>query len=395
MITLHFFTEDPALIELCQQYWQLNDQNSFLYRVEDIIATTAIPKRTLPQKVFDLCAAYSTDIKCSICTVNAYRFENRSDFTNTTRYLSRAQKWVCAPCQQQEREQRQIAIEEKAKRKREEIRELYTAKSQGPIRIEKLSLENAVALSSFFRVFATENFSYAIPLELAENLFSPTFEYSLDLIKSLFHNHILAVDPIHSPEHAFVEDNLGSFYPNMVAWHLPYGTTSDHPKDLALELEKALRADPLPVIWADQRLELWRKIALHESLQYLKVALGEHGLTLNPGEKTIMVISGLLEFYSVAQIYNMIWRATKDAAAFLVRERVSKQHAANTVIGSIQKYGERARAEKWDIKPYKRHWDCPQSMISQVFYDVVLRIGERGFDTTPSDRNLSPQNNEK
>jgi hypothetical protein len=90
----------------------------------------------------------------------------------------------------------------------------------------------------------------------------------------------------------------------------------------------------------------------------------------------------------VAQICNFIWRAAKDAAAFYVREAVSKQHAANTVIGAIQRYGERAKAEGWDIKPYRRNFDCPQSMVSEVLFNAVLRIGDDGFNRTPGIRKL-------
>ncbi len=79
----------------------------------------------------------------------------------------------------------------------------------------------------------------------------------------------------------------------------------------------------------------------------------------------------------------MIWRSAKDAAAFLVRKGVTKQHAANTVVGAMQRYGENARNGGWDVKSYKRPFNCPQSMISQVFFDSVLKIGEDGFNKVP------------
>jgi hypothetical protein len=51
-------------------------------------------------------------------------------------------------------------------------------------------------------------------------------------------------------------------------------------------------------------------------------------------------------------VYSFIWRAAKDAAAFYVRERVTKRHAANTVVGAIERSAERAVANGWDVKDF-------------------------------------------
>ncbi|MEL7436482.1 MAG: hypothetical protein AAFN11_21255, partial [Chloroflexota bacterium] len=67
----------------------------------------------------------------------------------------------------------------------------------------------------------------------------------------------------------------------------------------------------------------------------------------------------------------------------LVRKQTTKQHAANTVVGSIQRQSERAKAEGWEIKPYNRNYNSPQSIVSEVFFNVVLQIGDGGFNQVP------------
>jgi len=124
-------------------------------------------------------------------------------------------------------------------------------------------------------------------------------------------------------------------------------------------------------------------MALWECIEYLIFTLAEHRLELNPGEKTLEMFSHLLERYSVSQIYSFIWRASKDAAAFYVRERVTKQHAANTVVGTIQRMAEKADAEGWEVKGYRRDFRLPQSLMSEVLYNAVLKIGSAGFETKP------------
>jgi hypothetical protein len=95
------------------------------------------------------------------------------------------------------------------------------------------------------------------------------------------------------------------------------------------------------------------------------------------------MFSHLLEEYSVAQAYNFIWRAAKDAAAFYQRGGVNKQYAANTVVRAIQRQAERALSEGWEVKAYRRDFRCPQSMIGQILFDTCLQIGDVGFTQTP------------
>jgi hypothetical protein len=66
-----------------------------------------------------------------------------------------------------------------------------------------------------------------------------------------------------------------------------------------------------------------------------------------------------------------------------MRERIPKQQAANSVVGNIQRAADRAQAEGWNVKPYGRDRRCPQSMVSIVLFDAVLKIGERGFNEPP------------
>jgi hypothetical protein len=111
--------------------------------------------------------------------------------------------------------------------------------------------------------------------------------------------------------------------------------------------------------------------------------LAEHKFSYTFGEKTNQVIESVLLDFSTSQIFNFIWRASQNAASYYLRENVTKQHAANTVVGSILRQAERAKTENWNIKGFERNYKCPQSLMSQVLYDVVLKIGDEGFKTVP------------
>ena len=112
--------------------------------------------------------------------------------------------------------------------------------------------------------------------------------------------------------------------------------------------------------------------------------LDEHHLPFNPGAKTTQYLEYALENFSTAQVFNTIWKAARDAAAYYQRADISKRQAANSAISSIQRTSERAIAENWELKPFGRNFNCPQTMISEVLYNTVLKLGADGFKILPS-----------
>jgi len=126
-------------------------------------------------------------------------------------------------------------------------------------------------------------------------------------------------------------------------------------------------------------VSLCHEISRIECLSYLSQVLAVHKLQYNHGKKTQLVISKALEAFSVGQVYNFIWRAAKDAAAFYVRQRSSRDHAAKTVVGNIERQLEQALANKWNVKAYQRNYDYRQSMVSRVLFNTMLGTDDGGF----------------
>ncbi len=377
-VTLRFKTDEEQILDLCKRYWDLKDDN-FKHKATDLSREFNISSGQLAKRVAQHCIAFSTDDVCSVCGAN-YVYSSRTDFQQRS-----GQRWIwkCEQCKREEEELKQAERLVAQERYRSIIKAQYAIGSLGPIHPFDLSFADAVYLLSFTRLLATEDFKFAVPLDDVRRHLSPTTAKDLEIIKQLHAGRLISVHP-NSPIDAFLGEDADRFYISKVTWNLPFGFNSENPKDFASELEEMLRDRDWPVQWVEARVILWKEVAVQECLQYLAIALGEHGLNLSPGDKTLLVINSLLEHLSVGQIYNLIWRAAKDAAAFLVRERVSKQHAANTVVGSIQRYGERAKAEGWEIKPYRRHFECPQSMVSEVLFKAVLQIGDDGFKKVPT-----------
>lgn len=197
------------------------------------------------------------------------------------------------------------------------------------------------------------------------------------------HEHYSSIERVPIDSHAAFADDITTFYLFNVAW-LPPIDSAGNTRGLLDEIDSVFRKGTWPKEWFEESVSLWRELALHESIQYLHACMEEHGFEFNPGDKTKQIISGVLESYSVAQTYVFIWRAVKDAAAYYMSDHVSKKQAANSAIGRIQRQAERALAENWEIKPYRRDRRAPESMISHVLYRTVLKLGDSGINYVPN-----------
>lgn len=295
------------------------------------------------------------------------------------------------------------AIEE---RKRRAVRSGWFVRARFVPPLEDMKLKHAIALFALGRACASEDFSYFRPVESVPERLTPTRDYDSNLLVDLNEHGLIGVDPDASSLRAFnfereadsEELTIISYYPRSATWKLAEyclyrreGLLMEeqvHPLKVFQDLEEWFdHTSTWPPLWAvacegDEWWTLWKEISLHECLAYLELVLAEHNLPFKAGDRTRFVLSSVLETFSVAQVWNMIWRAGRDAAAFYMRQNPTRSHAANTVPGSIQRQAERALAEGWDLKGFRRNPQLPRSVLSEAFFGRALRIGDSGFTRT-------------
>jgi hypothetical protein len=396
MLKLEIITDNKELASICELYWEVDSNLDFVHKVVELAELSKIDKAKLPSAIREACDAYVSDWKCSGCE-RPFVFSGRSDFTKSRSYLLngsyRQQSFLCSSCEKKrrDREIEEKKQQEEAARKareavenelRKKIREVYDLSNRQPVDVQSLSLTDAIYLISILRG-AYENLTKIIPISMLEQPLSADKDFSTEIIKHLHESRLIYVHPDTEPE-AFVNDDISQFYIYHVYYAPPISqSTPDDPKSLVTELHKLVN-DEWSEEWCQEALGIWKKVALSECKEYLLFVLDEHHFEFSPGENTTQYLEYALENFSTAQVFNTIWRAAKDAAAYYQREKISKRQAANAAIASIQKYSERAIAENWEIKPYKRNYKCPQTIISEVLYNFALKLGEDGFQSIPN-----------
>jgi hypothetical protein len=398
MLKLEILTKDKELATICELYWEIDAQLNFVHTLSEVSQLANIPKTKITATVREASHAYMYDWNCSNCG-KPVAFSGRSEFTQYQSYLLngsyRELSFLCGDCEakkkleekelkRQQEEIARIAREADDNEIRAKIREMYALSDRRkPTNIQALTLTETVYLLCMLRGGAYEDLTKIMPVGMFEQPLSANQDFSTEIINHLYASGLIYVDPENDPD-SFVNRDPSRFYIYRVYYAPPISLAAPNdPKALVVELFNRLDGE-WSEEWCQEAFQIWRRVALSECKQFLLFCLEEHHFEFSPGEKTTQYLEFALEHFSTAQVFNTIWRAARDAAAYYQREGVPKRQAANATVAAIQRYTERAIAENWDLKPYKRNYKTPQAIISEVLYNLALKLGEEGFTTIPN-----------
>lgn len=255
-----------------------------------------------------------------------------------------------------------------------------------PTESEEFSLRDAVFLISLIRTGGSEDLRSISPLNTMVDPLGPQADYSIDMLRHLSDRGIIQPHPASSPSAFEWEgEQLAGYDLGKVHWGIPVGGRQLPFGDLQEVLESKLRKGPeeWPESWQAELPVLWREIILSEALRYLIYCLKDHHFDFTPGDKTRLVLRSALEEFSLAQMWNQIWKCSKDAAAYYQRGGVGRAQAANSVVTRIQGYGEYAKANGWEIRPSRRERNIPIPMVVSVLFSTGLSIGHTYQEQIP------------
>lgn len=361
---VEYFTTDNNEKRICELYWQQNEDGEFTMTVQQL-AEKAGRKPSEINSIVNRCSqAYALDTLCITCE-QGYPLKNRTEFNNHKPIPS----WRCDDC---------IANEELDKQMDLAAR-LDAAMAKTPsVNVEDLTIKQACYLLAFLKHSASEDMSRINPVSYNENeRLSPSNDYDQSIIISLYREEVTCIDPASNPKAFIGEIDSFRFYHNRVGWLIPitgqYGSLGQLYEALEKQLPTIACQNPL------EFNELMLEVSLNECLGYLTICSEQHHFDFSPGNKTVQVFKSCLQDFSVAQIYGLIWRATKDASAYFQRGGIPKKQAANSIVTRIEKTMEQALAEGWVLKDFRRDYTFTQSTISRVIFNNILGTNDGGF----------------
>jgi hypothetical protein len=131
---------------------------------------------------------------------------------------------------------------------------------------------------------------------------------------------------------------------------------------------------PWSELWVMEAKAFARELLIAEAIDYLYLSMGQHGFSFSAGDRTRQVFGRALESFDLGAVYNLVWRSTRDAAAYYLRDKIPKKQAANSVVGGIERGLDRAVAEGWEVKSYRRTPQLPWSVLSETFLVTLLNV---------------------
>ena len=365
------------LNDLMNDYYNGKSNNKILKDYE-----LSIPAATLykffPPKEFD-------EYKCEYCDTTLVA--NRKSKSNNIYYESDLYCPICnhlpfinnCQCENCQTKRKNDQI-----KKHKQIYDMYS-QSQPSVDFEDLSFDNKIFLGALCKLQLSEDMTQIMPYSerLTSTQLTPSDKWTYDIYRTLFDENIITINPESSIEAFKNSDDFPSiYYMDRVIYNVNITNANS-------EIKKEIFSSILnPTYYnedlSEQGYDLWKRIAIEECCEYLVYQLKKSNFEFSPGEKTYKIFDLILDSFSVSQIYGIIWRAVADASKSYLEGNISRKHAANMVIGSCERYAERAKLNGWKLTEYGRVKDLPQSELSSFFFNRVLEIGELGFTMKPT-----------
>ncbi|MET8631788.1 hypothetical protein [Streptomyces sp. NPDC004680] len=375
-LELELYIDDPREAAALRAYWTLaEDGETWAQTVTAIREEYGFSQREMQVLVQEGGTARLFNVCCPECG-------DPLEATSRTNYadLLRRGNVVCTTCQTLAEKARQEAARERQEQRQQALQETFPIYTDLALHAEDLTLFQAIALHALFSDPAVESAGLTTPTAIwpKERRWAPE-RLRNDYERRLLHAESRTLIRSHrdsDPDAFLWEDDkpTGSFYLGQVSYYLigaETGLAARVPR-LLDELNRVFREGPWPDPWLRQWRELWEELAIAQAGAYLDMKLREHHLEMKQGDGTRTALADALATFSLGQVFNFIYRAAKDSAAYYQRGGVNKMQAANSTIGRISTSADRARANGWEIKSFGMPWNLPFSAIAETFFSKVM-----------------------
>lgn len=375
-IELELHTDDPREAAALRAYWTLaEDGETWQQTVTAIRDEYGFNQREMQVLVQQAGTARVHGVECPDCG-------DPQEATSRTNYaeLLRLGNVLCPACKTAAEEARRQAAQELQAKRQKALRQMFPIAMDLTLEPEDLTLFQAVALHALFSDPAVQDAGLTTPTDIwpKERRWAPEslrYDYERRLLRP---ETRALIDAHHDsgPDAFEWEDSepTGSFYLGRVSYYL-VGAENDlaaRVPRLLNRLNQVFREGPWPTPWLNQWRDLWEELAIAQAGAYLDMKLREHHLEMKQGDGTRAALADALATFSLGQVFNFIYRAAKDSAAYYQRGGVNKKQAANSTISRISTSADRARANGWEVKSFGMPWNLPFSAIAETFFNKVM-----------------------
>lgn len=240
----------------------------------------------------------------------------------------------------------------------------------------KIPLQDAVTLMTLMRMCDPADGSLVLePFGQSGKLFSPTVAHRKGLFR-LLQTGLVAIDE-DTPPGAFEVngERVRGYRFDRMWWRVSPATLS-----LTQSIEELATKSVWPRAWSEAARPLAEAIAEEECVQYLMHVADDRGWPSPDDDAKVHALAkSLVRQVSVSQAFYLIYLGAMAASDHKQRHPVSNQQASNVIVLRASQRLETWMSESRQLRSYSRCKHVPRSVISQVFHDEFLGVGERAF----------------
>lgn len=138
-------------------------------------------------------------------------------------------------------------------------------------------------------------------------------------------------------------------------------------------------------------LLIWKRIAYYELYEYTEYLFYKYKFNIDyMNESLLEKLKLILEDFSVSQGYAILYNSISSSASYK-QTGISLNQAINSINTNIVNGIAKRKSGEWETKGYGRNFDMPESSISTIFFNNILKIGAQGFNQVPKLENI-PKN---
>lgn len=381
-VRLEFLTQDLQEIELAKRYWAMDDEGVYLERVSDLLPFREVTQPgALAKYVRHLCRAYDENQVCHVCN-GEMRINGRSEAKKFPQRSSRP----CEDCQKLQREEEETRAAASRAALEERLAPIIARARSTVISYADLADDSVLILQAIEALIGPKLLQGVFSLRDCDEL---TPMGGADFIRRLYRLGVLLDDPAVAEADAyFLKDGEVWHKSALVRYFLPPDTLMGRGEEAFSLLRHRELTD------AEALTNLWLDYSVADVMRYLHYQCSLHGQDL--GSEALEKVEGAvrhgLRRYSVAQMWFIMWKVSKDAAALASRSYYSRERAAATIPTKIRKQLEIADQGS----ALRNEWTRPEPHIAgslgMVFNDLFgLDEYSKGADVLELFASLSSQ----
>jgi RNase P subunit RPR2 len=138
----------------------------------------------------------------------------------------------------------------------------------------------------------------------------------------------------------------------------------------------------------EEAVTLWKEIGFYELKEYLYYLFEKYNFDTDYiGDAIIEKLELILEDFSISQGFAILYSSVTGAASYK-QTGIPNKRAVNSINTYISNNIAKRKSGEWQTKGYKRNFDLPQTAVSIVFFNNIIKIGEKGFEQVPRIENI-------